>query len=305
MECAKRTTQWLLLHISYVQQFFFFSCSDCWINPCFLQVILSSAFSQCCSVSLRCLLTLCVERTLDATCALLMLYSTDVVCTSHVSLKRSSHRRDSFIMVAEQALPSERLQVRIRARVEHPCWLFELVLRPERLLAGTRAGWWIRARSRHLEMAEEAMRVMYQQFTTALEGLTRQNTELQNELNQSRQQAANELASLRQEVRRAPLRGTQATGVGVDTRLLVKPSDFSGAQDAIPRLQKLMDDAAKAAAPIPNATIMCEERSRGVNPTLLDDAHDLQGRSAPHCVLDRKQRRSRSLATTDRSTSRR
>ena len=122
-------------------------------------------------------------------------------------------------------------------------------------------------------MAEDAMRAMHQQFTTALEGLTKQNTELQNELNQSRQQAANELAALRQEVLRAPLRGTQATGVGVDTCLLVKPSDFSGAQDAwrdwstvfkgyagaaIPLLQKLMDDAGKAAAPIPNATIMDE-----------------------------------------------
>ena len=69
-------------------------------------------------------------------------------------------------------------------------------------------------------MAEDAMRAMHQQFTTSLEGLTRQNTELQSELNQSRQQAANELAALRQEVRGAPLRGTQATGVGVDTRLL-------------------------------------------------------------------------------------
>ena len=120
-------------------------------------------------------------------------------------------------------------------------------------------------------MAEDALRAVHQQFTTAQEGLTRQNTELQNELNQSRQQAAKELAALRQEVRGAPARGTQATGVGVDTRLLGKPSDFSGAQDAwrdwstvfkgyagaaIPRLQKLMDDAAKATEPTPNATIL-------------------------------------------------
>ena len=110
-------------------------------------------------------------------------------------------------------------------QVGDPYWLVELVLRPERLQAGTRAGWWIRVdwkapRSRHLEMAEEAMRAMHQQFTTALDSLTRQNTELQNELNQSRQQAANELAAPRQEVRGAPLRGSQATGVGVDTRLL-------------------------------------------------------------------------------------
>ena len=108
----------------------------------------------------------------------------------------------------------------------------------------------------------------------AVEGLTRQHTELQNELNQSRQQAANELAALRQEVRGAPLRGTRATGVGVDTRLPRKPSDFSGAQDAwrdwctvfkgyagaaIPRLQKRMDDAAKATAPTPNATILDDD----------------------------------------------
>ena len=131
-------------------------------------------------------------------------------------------------------------------------------------------------------MTEDAMRAMHQQFTATLEGLTRQKVELQNELNQSRQQAANEVAALRQEVRGAPLRGTQATGVVVDTRLLGKPSDFSGAQDAwrdwstvfkgdagaaIPRLQKLVDDAAKAAAPIPNATIM-DENDRGASTQL-------------------------------------
>ena len=74
------------IHFSYF--FHFFSCFSFFIflfgiNPCCPEVILSSAFSQCCSVSLRCFLTLCVERTLDATCALLMLHSTDVVCTSH------------------------------------------------------------------------------------------------------------------------------------------------------------------------------------------------------------------------------
>ena len=62
----------------------------------------------------------------------------------------------------------------------------------------------------------------------------------------------------------------------MDTRLLEMPIDFLGAQDAwrdwstvfkgyagaaIPRLQKLMDDAAKAVAPIPNATIL-EENDR-------------------------------------------
>ena len=64
------------------------------------------------------------------------------------------------------------------------------------------------------------MRAMHQHFTAALEGLARQNVEWQKEPAQSRQQAAKELAALRQDVRGAPLRGTQATGVGVDTRLL-------------------------------------------------------------------------------------
>ena len=78
-------------------------------------------------------------------------------------------------------------------------------------------------------MTEDAMRAMHQQFMATLEGLPRQNVELLNELGQ---QAANELAALRPDVRGAPLRRTQATGVGVDTRLLGKPSDFSGVQDA-------------------------------------------------------------------------
>ena len=81
-----------------------------------------------------------------------------------------------------------------------------------------------------------------------------------------RTQAANDLAALRQET---PLRGSQATGVGVDTRLLEKPGEFSGAQDAwrdcgtvfkgyagaaVPCL-----DTAKAGAPIPNVTMREEE----------------------------------------------
>ena len=83
-------------------------------------------------------------------------------------------------------------------------------------------------------MAEEAIRTVQQQFTTALDDLTRQNVELQAEVAQNRRQAASEFASyasLGQEVR-APQRGSQTTGVGVDTRLLGKPGDFSGAQDA-------------------------------------------------------------------------
>ena len=60
----------------------------------------------------------------------------------------------------------------------------------------------------------------------------------------------------------------------MDTRLLEKPSGFSGAQDVwrdwstvlkvyagatIPSLQKLMDNAAKATEPTPNATILDDD----------------------------------------------
>ena len=85
---------------------------------------------------------------------------------------------------------------------------------------------------------------MHQQFTTALEGLTRQNTELQNELNQSRQGTRVCWES-------------QATSPGRKTRGETGAQCFKGyAGAAIPLLQKLLDDAAKAAAPIPNATII-------------------------------------------------
>ena len=60
------------------------------------------------------------------------------------------------------------------------------------------------------------MRAMPQRSTTALDSLTRHNVDVQAELAQSRQQAASELAVLRQEIR-APQRGSQTTGVGEDT----------------------------------------------------------------------------------------
>ena len=64
-------------------------------------------------------------------------------------------------------------------------------------------------------MTEDALRAMHQQFTATLEGLARQNVDLQAELAQNRQQAASELAALRQEVR-APLPRSQTTGVGLE-----------------------------------------------------------------------------------------
>ena len=105
----------------------------------------------------------------------------------------------------------------------------------------------------------------------------------------------------------------------MDTRLLGKPSDFSGARDAwrewstvfegyagaaIPRLQKLMDDAAKAAAPIPNATIM-DENDRAVSTRMMP--HDLHKGTALNIVFrGRRQRTVSKLGDNcQRSTSRR
>ena len=120
-------------------------------------------------------------------------------------------------------------------------------------------------------MTEDAMRATHQQFTATLEVLARQNVDrMRWHRAESRQRMSLQHSHRKSEVRGAPLRGTQATRVGVDTRLLGKSSDFSGAQDAwrdwstvfkgyagaaIPRLQKLMDDSAKASEPTANATI--------------------------------------------------
>ena len=125
-------------------------------------------------------------------------------------------------------------------------------------------------------MAEDAVRAMQQQFTTALDSLNRHNVHLQAELVQNRQQAANWLAALREELR-APLRATSTTGVGVDTSFLGKAKrHLRGARRVarlehsvqgvrwhagatMPRLQKLMDDAAKATETTPNATILDDD----------------------------------------------
>ena len=125
------------------------------------------------------------------------------------------------------------------------------------------------------------MRAMDQQFTTALDGLTRQNTELQNVLAQSRQQAATELAAPRQEVRGTPLRGSQ--------RLLEKLGEFSGAQDAWRDWSTAFKGCAGAAVQTSaeadggrceggSADPKCHDAGAGsVGTALLNDAHDLQG----------------------------
>ena len=60
---------------------------------------------------------------------------------------------------------------------------------------------------------------------------TRQDADLQTDLAQSMQGAAHELAALSQEMR-VPLRGSQATGVGVDTRLLGEALRVLESQDS-------------------------------------------------------------------------
>ena len=161
------------------------------------------------------------------------------------------------------------------------------------------------------------MRAMRQQFTNALEGLTRQNTELQNELNQSRHKHRTSLqhSDRKSEVlhcmgrrRRESVWGrvcwrSQATSQGWKTRGETGARCSKGyAGAAIPRLEKLMDDTAKAATPIPNATIL-EEKDRAASTQLHWMMLTICNH---HRVPGRRQRRSRGLATTDRrSASRR
>ena len=124
-------------------------------------------------------------------------------------------------------------------------------------------------------MAEQAVAALQVQFQTAMGELQRQNIELQTQLTYSQQQSANEVETLRQEVAAATLGPSgpprQQYAMGVDTRLLGKPSDFQGTQEAwrdwsavfkgyvgavLPRLQRLMPDAQSSATAIVNATIL-------------------------------------------------
>ena len=139
------------------------------------------------------------------------------------------------------------------------------------------------------------MRAMHQQFTATLEELARLNTELQNEQNQSRQQGAKELAALRQEVRGAPLRVRQATGVGVGLRGAGRVARLEHSVQG----ETLTDNAAKATGPTPNATIMDDDDRAASAHLYWMMLMTCKGRSAQHSVLGRRQRRSRSLATTD------
>ena len=170
------------------------------VNPCCPQVFLQSLLSDSVVLLVFVASRPCVWSV--HACFGHMLHSTNWL--SHESQKIRSSQR--FISSCLRSKRNDRTPLSWK-----PCWLVD----PSR------------------EVDRKCLRAMHQQlFTAALEWLDKQNVELQNELAQSRQQAANELATLRQEVQGAPLRGTQTTGVGVDTRLLGKPSDFSRAQDA-------------------------------------------------------------------------
>ena len=88
-------------------------------------------------------------------------------------------------------------------------------LESRRARALPREGW---TAATQVNMAEEAIRAMQEQFSVALEGLTRQSADLQAELTQRRQQAPNQIAALIQEVRTArggsPPRGPETSGTG-------------------------------------------------------------------------------------------
>ena len=163
-------------------------------------------------------------------------------------------------------------------------------------------------RSRHLctTVAEEAIRASQQQFTTTLDGLTRQNVDLQAELAQSRQQAASELAALRQEVR-APQRGRGRTAAGKAGRLLGCSRRVARLECSVRELRwrsgATTAEADGGSRESRNADPKRHDpggrRSGCVGTALPDDAHDLQGSSSEHRVPGRRQRRCRLKATTD------
>ena len=93
-------------------------------------------------------------------------------------------------------------------------------------------------------------------------------------------------------------RGSKATSRGRRTRVArLEHSSRGYAGAAIPRLQKLMDNAAKATAPTPNATIFDDE-DRAPSAQLCWMTLMICNGAALNTVF-------RSLATADRSTSRR
>ena len=115
-------------------------------------------------------------------------------------------------------------------------------------------------------MAEEATRTMQEQFTKVVDVFARQPFDLQAASTPSRQQAANVFAALRQEVRAPPWDADDGSRCGHTTAgkprwllgslkcvaiLECSVQGYAGA--AVPRLQKLMTEAAKASMPISNA----------------------------------------------------
>ncbi len=146
-------------------------------------------------------------------------------------------------------------------------------------------------------MTEQAIAELRQQFATVVETLNQRNTELQaevartaassaQELQTLRASSAQELQALRTELQAAqaassragaaggsgaPASGSQS--VGVDTRLLGKPGEFSGEQSAwrdwsavfkgyegaaVPRLQTAMRMAGESTEPAVNAALADE-----------------------------------------------
>ena len=117
------------------------------------------------------------------------------------------------------------------------------------------------------------MRAMQQQFATALDSLTRQNVDLQAELAQNRQASSERACSTQAGSASSHCVGrrrresmwihgcweSRATSRVLKTRgeTGVQRPSYAGA--AVPRLQKLLVEAAKAGAPIPNATILEED----------------------------------------------
>ena len=117
------------------------------------------------------------------------------------------------------------------------------------------------------------MIAMQQQFARALESLTRQNVDLQAELAQNRQQAASELAALRQEIR-APLRGSQTWESLASSRMLKKR--LEGSVQGVRWRRGATSAEADGGSCESGSADPGGRRSDSVGTAPLDDAHDLQ-----------------------------
>ena len=121
-------------------------------------------------------------------------------------------------------------------------------------------------------MADEDMEVMQQQFTTALDSLTRHNVDLQAELQEQRHTAAGKARRVLGCPRRVARLLCSVPGLRWRRGATTVEADVGSRESR----------NADSKRPDPRG-----RRSGSISTALLDDVHDLQGSSSEHRVLGR------------------